>query len=169
MDKEILFYIKSWRLYPVVPALMALLGVRMVVAVTMMAEMGDLTRFANPKQLMCFLGLTPSEHSSGEKKKKDAITKTGNPHARRVLVEAGWPYRFSAKVSKEMQMQKRQEELPLNVRDITWKAQLRLTKCFRKMSLNGKPNNLIVVVMAREIAAFMWSTANEVPITNKDI
>jgi len=164
LDKEILFYIKSWRLYPVVQALMALRGVRMVVAVTMMAEMGDLTRFENPKQLMCFLGLTPSEHSSGEKKKKGAITKTGNQHARRVLVEAGWAYRFSAKVSKEMQ--KRQEEVPLNVRDIAWKAQLRLTKRFRKMSLNGKPNNLIVVAMAREIAAFMWSIANEVPITN---
>ena len=75
---------------------------------------------------MCFLGLTPSEHSGGDKKKKGAITKTGNQHARRVLVEAGWSYRFHAKVSKEMQ--KRQDGTSLKVRDIAWKAQLRLTK-----------------------------------------
>jgi len=75
----------------------------MVAAVTVMAELGDLTRFDNPKQLMSFLGLTPSEHSTGDKKKKGAITKTWNQHARRVLVEAGWSYRFPTKVSKEMQ------------------------------------------------------------------
>lgn len=162
-DQEILFHTKQWRLYPVVNALMALRGVRMVVAVTMIAELGDLTRFKNPKQLMCFLGLTPSEHSTGDKKKQGAITKTGNQHARRVLVEAGWAYRFHAKVSKEMQ--KRQENIPLEVRDIAWKAQLRLTKRFRVMANNGKPHNVIVVAMARELAAFMWSIAQLVPIT----
>jgi len=161
-DKKILFHTKQWRLYPIVQSLMALRGVRMVVAVTMIAELGDLTRFENPKQLMCFLGLTPSEHSSGDKKKKGAITKTGNQHARRVLVEAGWSYRFHAKVSKEMQ--KRQDGTSLKVRDIAWKAQLRLTKRFRMMANNGKPRNVIVVAMAREIAAFMWSIAQEVPI-----
>ena len=165
-DKEILFYAQQWRLFPVVKALMTMRGVRMVVAVTIMAELGDLTRFENPKQLMCFLGLTPSEHSSGEKKKKGGITKTGNQHARRVLVEAGWSYRFPAKVSKEIQ--KRHEDVPLNIRDIAWKAQLRLTKRFRVMANKGKPNNLIVVAMAREIAAFMWSIANEVPILPRD-
>ncbi len=166
LEKEILFHVKQWRLYPVVECLMALRGVRMVVAVTIMAELGDLTRFDNPKQLMSFLGLTPSEHSTGDKKKKGAITKTGNQHARRVLVEAGWAYRFSAKVSKEMQ--KRQEHIPLPVRDIAWKAQLRLTKRFRTMSNNGKLKNVIVVAMAREIAAFMWAIAHEVPILPRD-
>jgi len=164
-DKEILFHTTQWRLFPVVNALMALRGVRMVVAVTMIAELGDLTRFKNPKQLMCFLGLTPSEHSTGERKKQGAITKTGNQHARRVLVEAGWAYRFHAKVSKEMQ--KRQEDIPLNIRDIAWKAQLRLTRRFRIMANNGKPRNVIVVAMAREIAAFMWSIAQEVPIESR--
>ena len=109
LEKAILHHTKQWRLYPVVESLMALRGVRMVVAVTIMAELGDLTRFDTPKQLMRFLGLTPSEHSSGEKKKKGGITKTGNQHARRVLVEAGWAYRFPAKISKEIQ--KRQEQL----------------------------------------------------------
>ncbi len=163
LDKEILFHTKQWRLYPVVVSLMALRGVRMVVAVTIMAELGDLTRFDNPKQLMSFLGLTPCEYSSGEKQKKGAITKTGNQHARRVLVEAGWAYRFPAKVSKEMQ--KRQENIPLPIRDIAWKAQLRLTKRFRTMASNGKLNNVIVVAMAREIAAFMWDIAHHVPIS----
>jgi len=161
-DKEILFHTKQWRLYPIVESLMALRGVRMVVAVTIIAELGDLTRFTNPKQLMCFLGLTPSEHSSGDKKKKGAITKTGNQHARRVLVEAGWAYRFHAKVSKEIQ--KRQDGTPLKVRDIAWKAQLRLTKRFRMMANNGKPRNVIVVAMAREVVAFMWAIAQEIPI-----
>jgi len=146
-------------------SLMSLRGVRMVVAVTIIAELGDLTRFTNPKQLMCFLGLTPSEHSSGDKKKKGAITKTGNQHARRVLVEAGWAYRFHAKVSKEMQ--KRQENIPYKVRSIAWKAQLRLTKRFKMMANNGKPRNVIVVAMAREIAAFMWAIAQEIPISPK--
>ena len=166
LEKEILYHTKQWRLYPVVECLMALRGVRMVVAVTIMAELGDLTRFNNPKQLMSFLGLTPSEHSSGDKKKKGAITKTGNQHARRVLVEAGWAYRFPAKVSKEMQ--KRQEHIPLPIRDIAWKAQLRLTRRFRTMADNGKIRNVIVVAMAREIAAFMWAIAQEVPILTRD-
>jgi len=116
---------------------MALRGVRMVVAVTINAEPGDLTRFENPEQLMCFLGLTPSEHSTGDRQKKGTITKTGNQYARRVLVEAGWAYRFHAKASKEMQ--KRQENIPLAVRDIAWKAQLQLTKRFRTMANKGKP------------------------------
>ncbi len=165
-DQEILFHTRQWRLYSVVHSLMALRGVRMVVAVTMIAELGDLTRFKNPKQLMCFLGLTPSEHSTGDKKKQGAITKTGNQHARRVLVEAGWAYRFNAKVSKEMQ--KRQERVPLEVRDIAWKAQLRLTKRFRTMANKGKPHNVIVVAMTRELAAFMWSIAQAVPIESRN-
>jgi len=162
LDKEILYHTKQWRLFPIVESLMSLRGVRMVVAVTIIAELGDLTRFENPKQLMCFLGLTPSEYSSGDKNKKGGITKTGNQHARRVLVEAGWAYRFHAKVSKEMQ--KRQENIPYKVRSIAWKAQLRSTKRFKTMANNGKPRNVIVVAMAREIAAFMWAIAQEIPI-----
>jgi len=111
---------------------------------------------------MSFLGLTPSEHSTGDRIKKGSITKTGNQHARRVLIEAGWSYRFPAKVSKEIQ--KRQENASLPVRDIAWKAQLRLTKRFRTMANNGKLNNVIVVAMARELVAFMWAIAQEVPI-----
>jgi transposase len=162
LEQEILFHTKLWRLYPVIQALMALRGVKMVVAVTIVAELGDLTRFDNPKQLMSFLGLTPSEYSSGERTKRGAITKTGNQHARRVLVEGGWAYRFPAKVSREIQ--KRQEQLPLNIRDIAWKAQVRLTKRFKVMANRGKPHNVIVVAIARELVAFMWAIAQEVPL-----
>jgi len=113
LEKEIVFHTKQWRLYPIVEALMALRGVRMVVAVTINTEPGDLTRFENPEQLMWFLGLTPSEHSTGDRQKKGTITKTGNQHARRVLVEASWAYRFHAKVSKEMQ---KRQEIPIEPR-----------------------------------------------------
>lgn len=161
-EQEILMHTKQWRLYPVVQSLMALRGVKMVVAVTIVSELGDLTRFDNPKQLMSFLGLTPSEYSSGDRQKRGAITKTGNQHARRVLIEGSWAYRFPAKVSREIQ--KRQEHLPLNIRDIAWKAQVRLTKRFKSMAVQGKPQNVIVVAIARELAAFMWAIAQEAPI-----
>jgi len=166
LEDEILFHTQQWRLFPVVQSLMAMRGVKMVVAVTIVSELGDLTRFENAKQLMSFLGLTPSEYSTGERQKRGAITKTGNQHARRVLVEAGWSYRFPAKVSKEMQ--KRQESLPLNIRDIAWKAQVRLTKRFKVMANKGKPHNVIVVAMAREIVAYMWAIAHEVPVLPRD-
>lgn len=162
LEAEILHHAKLWRLYPIIKSLMAMRGVRMVVAVTIISELGDLTRFEKPKQLMSFLGLTPSEYSTGDRIKKGSITKTGNQHARRVLIEAGWSYRFPAKISREIQ--KRQENVSLPVRDIAWKAQLRLTKRFRTMSNNGKLNNVIVVAMARELVAFMWAIAQEVPI-----
>ena len=94
---EIEKHVKQWRLYPAVMALMALRGVRMVVASTMIAELGDLSRFSHPKQLMSYLGLTPSEYSSGERQRRGTITKCGNNHARSTLIEAAWNYRFDQK------------------------------------------------------------------------
>jgi len=114
---------------------------------------------------MSYLGLTPSEYSSGPKQRRGCITKTGNHHARRILIEAAWAYRFHAKVSTEMQ--KRQENCPLPIRDIAWKAQLRLCKRYRTMADNGKIKNVIVVAIARELAGFMWDIANQVSITTK--
>jgi len=162
---EIHHYVADWRLYPVVNALMALRGVRMIVAVTVIAELGDLTRFENPKQLMSYLGLTPCEYSTGDRIRRGAITKTGNGHARRILIEAAWAYRYLPKVSPEIQ--KRQENLPLTIRDIAWKAQLRLTKRYRAMSQRGKPANVTVVAIARELAGFMWAIAKVTALPNK--
>jgi transposase len=162
---EIHHCVKTWRLYPVVQALMAMRGVRMIVAVTVMAELGDLTRFENPKQLMSYLGLTPCEYSSGERQRRGGITKTGNHHARRILIEAAWSYRFSPKVSPEIQ--KRQQNLPLSIRDIAWKAQLRLTRRYKMMTQRGKLPNIVVVAIARELAGFMWAIAQAEPLSNE--
>ena len=149
-------------MYPVVEALQALRGVQWVVALTVVAELGDLTRFDNPRQLAAFVGLTPSEHSSGAKRKLGAITKAGNSRARRVLIEGAWSYRFPAKVSAEMQA--RIEALPKVVQDIGWKAQVRLCKRYRRLASRGKHRNVVVTAIAREMLAFMWAIAHEVPI-----
>jgi transposase len=162
LEIELTEHVKSWRLSPVVEALQALRGVRFTVAVTAIAELGDLTRFEKPRQLMAFLGLHPSEHSTGERRRLGGITKTGNTHARRALVEGAWAYRFPARVSK--QIQARQEQLPEAVRDIAWRAQVRLCKRFQKMIARGKNANIVVTAIARELAAFMWAIAKQVPV-----
>ena len=156
-------HLPSWRLYPLVAALQALRGVQDTVAVTTLAEVGDLTRFDNPRQLAAYLGLTPSEQSSGGKRRLGSITKAGNGHARRALIEGAWAYRFPAKVSESIQ--KRLEKLPQPIQDIAWKAQVRLCKRYRRLIARGKHPNVAVTAIARELAAFMWAIAKEVPIT----
>ncbi len=160
LNEQIEVFVKQWRLYPVVEALMSMRGVKIIVAVTVVSELGDLSRFDNPKQLMSFLGLTPSEYSSGERQSRGRITKTGNGHVRRILIEAAWCYRYPAKVSSEIQL--RQARIPLVIRDIAWRAQLRLTQRYQHMQHKGKPHNVTVVALARELAGFMWAIANEV-------
>ena len=162
IEQELLDLAPSWRLYPVVEALQAMRGVQWVVAITVVTELGDLTRFDNPRQLAAFVGLIPSEHSSGAKRRQGAITKTGNSRARRVLIEGAWAYRYPAKVSAHIQA--RIEGLPKAVQDIGWKAQVRLCKRFRRLSSRGKNANVVVTAIAREMLAFMWAIAREVPI-----
>jgi transposase len=162
LEQELQDQVKSWRLNPVVEALQALRGVQFTVAVTIVAELGDLTRFDNPRPLMSYLGLTPSEYSSGERRRQGTITKAGNTHARRALVEGAWAYRYPAKVSRHLQL--RLEELPKPIQDISWKAQIRLCKRYRQLSARGKHANQVVVAIARELIAFMWAIAKEVPL-----
>ena len=126
------------------------------------AELGDLSRFQNPKELMAYLGLVPSEHSSGETIRRGGITKTGNSHARKVLVEGAWTYKHHARVT--LPLIKRQRDLPKSICQISWKAQLRLCARYRKMVARKKPNNVVVIAIARELAAFMWAIAQEVRI-----
>jgi len=152
--------IKGWHFAPVVNALQTMRGIRFINAVSIIAELGDLTRFDNPRQLMCFLGLVPSQHSSGERTRLGPITKSGNRHARRYLVEAAWAYRYQAKVSREIQL--RQENIPIRIRDIAWKAQIRLCARYRKLAARGKNRNIVVVAIARELVAFMWDIAHQV-------
>jgi len=152
--------IPQWRRAPFVAAYQALRGVSLIVAVTVVAEVGDLSRFNNPKELMAYLGLVPSEHSSGATVRRGRITKTGNGHARRVLVEAAWAYRLRARVSRPLL--KRQEGLPESVRQLAWKAQLRLCARYRRFQARGKAKQTIVTALARELAAFLWAIGRAV-------
>jgi transposase len=163
LEQELHDQVQTWRLAPVVDALQGLRGVQFTVAVTTVAELGDLTRFENPRQLMSYLGLTPSEYSSGERRRQGGITKTGNAHARRALIEGAWAYRYPAKVSRHLQL--RLEKLPKPLQDISWKAQVRLCQRYRKLCARGKHANQVVVAMARELIAFMWAIAQEVALT----
>jgi transposase len=150
-------------LQPVVEALQALRGVQFTVAVTMVAEIGDLTRFENPRELMKFLGLIPSEYTSAERCRQGSITKAGNTHARRALVEGAWAYRYPAKVSRHLQL--RLEKQPKMIQDISWKAQVRLCRCYRRLVSRGKHANVVIVAIARELVGFMWAIAKQVPLT----
>jgi transposase len=162
LEHELQDQVKAWRLAPVVDALQALRGVQFTVAVTIVAELGDLTRFDNPRQLMSYLGLTPSEYSSGERRRQGAITKAGNSHARRALIEGAWAYRYPAKVSRHLQV--RLEKVPKTLQDISWKAQVRLCKRYRQLSARGKHANQVVVAIARELIAFMWAIARHISV-----
>lgn len=152
----------TWRLAPVVEALQALRGVQCTVAVTTVAELGDLTRFDNPRHLMHYLGLTPSEYASGGRRQQGGMTKTGHTHARRALVEGAWAYRYPAKVSRHLQL--RLEKLPAAIQAISWKAQVRLCKRYRPLMATGKHANQVVVASARELRAFMWAIAKQVAV-----
>jgi transposase len=142
LTEQILKLIPAWRMAPVVAALQALRGVAPIGATTMAVEIGDLRRFENPRQLMAYLGLVPSENSSGQATKRGGITKTGNGHARRALVEAAQAYSFPARVSRVLR--KRQEGLPREIKEISWKAQVRLCGRFRKLMAKGKNRNRTV-------------------------
>jgi transposase len=155
-------FVPQWRMAPVVHAIQALRGVSLITAATSISELGNICRFDNPHQLMAFLGLVPSEQSTGKRRKQGGITKTGNGHARRVLVEAAWAYRFPARVSRELL--RRQEHLPLEVRQTAWKAQLRLCARYRRLAARAKTKQVVTTAIARELSAFMWAIAQQVRV-----
>ena len=166
LDNELTHHVHQWRYYPVVKAIQAMRGVRLLVAAGVIAELGDLSRFDHPRKLMSYLGLVPSEHSSGGKRHIGAITKCGNGRARRLLIEGAHTYRYAANISTDMQ--KRQEGLPKQIIDIAWKAQLRLCKRYKKLMSKGKHYNLVVTAIAREMIAYIWAIAKEVVLTPVD-
>jgi transposase len=152
----------DWTLAPVVQALQALRGVALVTAATLVAELGDITRFTSPRQLMAYLGLVPSEHTSGGKRRLGGITKAGNGAARRMLIEAAWSYRFPARISREQLL--RQEALAKPIRDIAWKAQERLCRRYRKLARAGKLPTVITTAIARELSGFVWAIAKQAQV-----
>jgi transposase len=149
--------VPQWQLAPLVTALQALRGVSLIVAVTTVAELGDLTRFDSAKQLMAYLGLVPSEHSSGGAIRRGGITKSGNGHVRRALTEAAHTYCHPAREGRALLA--RTEGLPQEVRNIAWKAQVRLCGRFKKLIARGKNKKAVITATARELAAFMWAIA----------
>lgn len=147
--------VKDWDQEPVVAALQALRGVDVTTAIGLVVEIGDLSRFDHPRKLMGYLGLVPSQHSSGDRISRGSITKSGNSHARRLLTEAAWNYRFKARICR--QAQQRQQALPENIRSMAWKAQLRLTQRFAALDKRGVQRNKVCVAVARELTGFVWS------------
>ena len=162
ITQQIQIHVEEWNRAPFVKAYQALRGVSMIVAATVVAEIGDMNRFQNPKQLMAYLGLIPSEHSSGKTVRRGPITKTGNTHVRRVLIEAAWTYKMQARVSNILL--KRQKGLPKSVCDISWKAQTRLCARYRRLYARGKSRQTVVTAIARELSAFIWSIDKEIQL-----
>lgn len=160
LDDQLASIVPSWSMAPVVAAYQAMRGVSFLVAVIFAAEIGDVRRFDTPRQLMSFLGLVPAERSTGDKVRRTGLTLAGNRRTRRVLVEAAWSYRHPARVSNTQRP--RLEALPKAVRDIAWKAQVRLCGRYRRLSAAGKKQPVIIAAIAREMAAFLWAIGRQV-------
>jgi transposase len=163
LEQELQEQVKAWHLHPVVDALQALRGVQFTVAVITVAELGDLTRFDNPRELMKFLGLIPSEYSSGERRQQGSLTKAGHTHARRALVEGVWASRSPAQVSRHLSLRLAKQSKA--IQDIRWKAPVRRCKRSRRLGARGKQAHQVVVAMARELLGCMWAMAKQGPVT----
>ncbi len=151
--------VESSTLAPLITALQSLRGIALVSAATIAAEVGDLQRFASAAQFMSYVGLVPSEHSSGERRRQGAITKAGNSHLRRILVEAAWHYRHRPAMSKELR--RRNKPVADGVRRIAWEAQKRLHGRMNHLIYQGKNRKKATVAVARELAGFIWAVGQE--------
>jgi transposase len=149
--------IPSWSLFPLVQNLGALRGLDTIASAGLAAAIGDPSRFASAPDFMAYLGLVPSEHSSGPRRRFGAITKSGDIHARTLLIEAAHSYRFPARITRHQLA--RVDTAPEAVREIAWKAQTRLCQRYRRMMAKDKPKPVIVTAIARELAGFIWSIA----------
>jgi len=161
LDKQIESVGPASALGPLIGALMALRGIDRLAATSLMAEIGDLRRFPTAPQLMAYLGLVPSEYSSGPSQNRGGITKTGNGHARRVLVEAAWSYRHPAR--KTAHMQRKAKGTTEAAQEIAWKAQTRLCARYRLLESRGKLNVKIATAIARELVGFIWAMGQTFP------
>jgi transposase len=151
--------VETWSLRPLVKALQALRGVQLLTAVILVAEIGNFARFASAPKLMAYLGLVPSEHSSGEMTRRGRITRCGNRSVRTALVESAWNNRFRPKLSRELK--KRHDGVAPNVCAIAWKAQQRLHARYARLTGRGKNGKKTITAMARELAGFVWAIARE--------
>lgn len=155
-DAQLPRVVPGWRWAPVVKALMSLRGVALWTALTLVAELGDLTRFATAGQLMSYLGLVPSEASTGDKRRQGGITRMGNGLARRALIEAAWNYRAPARISRDLL--KRQEGLSKEIKDIAWTAQSRLHHRYKYLTtVKHKKSPVAAAALGRELSGFVWA------------
>ena len=153
----------QWAMKPVFDALRAMRGVNTAVAATVLAVTGDVRRFRSPRQLMAYFGLVPSEHSSGATVRRGRITKTGDHEVRRMLTQAAWAYRLPSRVSRVKLVL--YNEARETVRAVAWKAQVRLNTRYRRLTMRGKSVQVAITAVARELVAFIWEMAQEVPMT----
>ena len=151
---------EDWSLGETATALTALRGIDQIASMTVVAELGDITRFSRPPELMSFVGMTPSESSSGSRRRQGRLTKAGNTHVRRMLIECAWGYRFPAR--KTAVIQRRAEKSSPQVQALAWQAQQRLCGKFRRLAARGKPSTVIVVAIARELLGFIGAITREV-------
>lgn len=159
LEQVLIEAINAWPLAPIVMALQALRGIKLIAAATLVAEIGDLHRFDNPKQLMAWIGLVPAEHSSGKRIRRGEITRSGNSAARSMLIESAWHYRFPARESRALR--ERGVNIPEHIRAIAWKAQVRLCGKYRRLANAGKNTVKVVTAVARELAGFIWDIARQ--------
>jgi len=144
----------NWSLAPVVESLMALRGVDQLSAITLLAELGDISRFDSPRQLMGYLGLVPQLHNSGSRRRSGSITLAGNGHARRILVESAWSYRFPARQTAHLK--RKAQNASTDAKAIAWRAQKRLCGRYRTLVQAGKNTKIVCIAIARELAGFIW-------------
>lgn len=156
--------IPHWSMRPLLEALCLMKGINLIAAATILSVTGDLRRFPTPAQLSAYFGLVPSEHSSGDSIKRFKLTKAGNSEARRVLIQGAWCYRYPARVRHEKE--RRLTESDKNVRDIAWRAQLRLCSRYRRMIALGKRAPVACAAVARELTTFIWEMGQAVPLTS---
>ena len=154
LENEMLQLLADWQRKPLVEALMAFKGFKLVAAMVTVSEIGTFSRFEHPKKLMAFLGLVPSENSSGKSRKQGSISKCGNPHARWLLVEQATHYRVPPKISP--QLSERQRNTPRWIKELSWKTQTRLSHRFSMLRKRGMHHNKIKAAIARELTAFVW-------------
>ncbi len=166
LTKDLAELVKQTKLYPLIKALQAFRGIRLITAATIAAELVDLRRFGSPGRLMAFLGLVPSEHSSGESRRRGRITRTGNGHVRRILVEAAWSYHYQPKMSKAIRQ--RNEGVAPGVQRLAWKAQKRLHKRLYHLIYKGKGAQKAITAVARELAGFIWAVGQEPALLAKE-
>jgi transposase len=160
LEQAIGVTVPDWSLAELVTALMAMRGIDLISAATLLAEIGDLSRFRTPPQLMAYLGLVPSEDSTGDTIRRGPITKAGNRRARRILVECSWSYQHPPRVGRAKQP--KVDAAPPAVREIAWKAQCRLNARYRTLIRKGKLKTVAITAVARELAGFIWAVSREV-------